>query len=94
MTRSISPTLEIRGNSGDDKICCRDCGQELASAGRAWKPFAVVCEIPTDRISHEVTADNPAATIVRLFVCRGCGALLDTETALPGEPFLDDIVAI
>jgi acetone carboxylase gamma subunit len=30
--------------------------------------------------------------ILRHFGCPGCGALLDSEMALPGEPFLDDIV--
>ena len=30
--------------------------------------------------------------ILRQFGCPGCGALLDSEMALPGEPFLDDIV--
>jgi acetone carboxylase gamma subunit len=94
MTRLISPTLVICSNLGDEKICCRNCGQELAPAGRAWKPFAIVSEIPTDQISREATADDPAATVVRLFVCRGCGALLDSETALPGEPFLEDVVTV
>jgi hypothetical protein len=30
--------------------------------------------------------------LLRRFSCGGCGALLDTEMALPGEPFLDDVV--
>ena len=30
--------------------------------------------------------------LLRRFFCPGCGALLDTETALPGDPFLNDIV--
>jgi acetone carboxylase gamma subunit len=32
------------------------------------------------------------ASMLRQFGCPGCGALLDSEMALPGEPFLDDIV--
>ena len=31
--------------------------------------------------------------LLREFVCPGCGALLDSEIALPGDPFLEDIVA-
>jgi acetone carboxylase gamma subunit len=30
--------------------------------------------------------------MLRQFGCPACGALLDSEMALPGEPFLDDIV--
>jgi acetone carboxylase gamma subunit len=30
--------------------------------------------------------------VIRRFSCPSCGALLDSETALPGEPFLEDVV--
>ena len=33
-----------------------------------------------------------AAVRLRQFCCPGCGALLDSETALAGDPFLDDVV--
>jgi acetone carboxylase gamma subunit len=29
---------------------------------------------------------------IRHFSCPACGALLDSETALPEDPFLDDIL--
>ena len=32
--------------------------------------------------------------VLRLFSCPGCGALLDTETALPEDPFLEDLPCI
>ncbi|MEE8173002.1 MAG: acetone carboxylase subunit gamma [Alphaproteobacteria bacterium] len=32
--------------------------------------------------------------LLRRFHCPGCGALLDTETALPDDPFLNDEVEI
>jgi acetone carboxylase gamma subunit len=32
--------------------------------------------------------------MLRQFCCPACGALLDTETALPGDPFLDDVVVV
>jgi hypothetical protein len=47
--------------------------------------------LSTDDTSLESAADR-AATLVRLFVCRGCAGVLDSETALADEPFLDDIV--
>ncbi len=30
--------------------------------------------------------------LLREFMCPGCGALLDSEVALPGDPFLKDRV--
>lgn len=91
MNRSISPTLEIRRRANGDRICCRNCGYDLAPEGRPWKQAAAFKELSTDETSLEGAADR-AATVVRLFVCRGCAALLDSETALPGDPFLDDVV--
>jgi acetone carboxylase gamma subunit len=90
--RPLSPTLDVRKVSGSDKICCTNCGCALAPAGQSWKPATTVSEVPTEMLAHEAATGEPADTILRLFVCRGCGALLDSETALPNEPFLDDIV--
>jgi acetone carboxylase gamma subunit len=36
--------------------------------------------------------DSADKVLLRRFYCPGCGALLDSEMALPGEPFLDDLV--
>ena len=30
--------------------------------------------------------------LLRCFYCPNCGALLDSETALPEDPFLEDIL--
>ena len=30
--------------------------------------------------------------VLRRFACPGCGALLDSETALPEDPFLNDVL--
>lgn len=91
MSLTISPTLEIRNTASGERICCRDCGLHLAASGTAWKPASIVHELPTDEFCHKADS-NMAATILRLFICPGCGALLDSETALPNEPFLEDIV--
>jgi acetone carboxylase gamma subunit len=90
--RPMSPTLDIRDVAGSDKICCTGCGYALAPAGYPWKPASIVSEIPTEILAHEGATGEPADTVLRLFACRGCGALLDSETALSNEPFLDDIV--
>jgi acetone carboxylase gamma subunit len=93
VSHPISPKLVIRKVAGSDKICCTACGHVLAPSGQPWKQSSIVSEIPTDELACEVTTGNPAETILRLFVCEGCGALLDTETALLNEPFLEDTVA-
>ncbi len=93
MSQSVSPTLEICKTAEGDRICCRNCGHPLAPSGHPWKPSSIVNELPTDGLSFEADT-GAAATILRLFICRGCGALLDSETALPGEPFLEDIIKI
>jgi acetone carboxylase gamma subunit len=90
----ISPTLQIRRIADDDKICCTRCGYALAGVGSAWKQAAIVRETPTDELVNEMLTDTRAETVLRQFVCRGCGSLLDTETALPGEPFLEDTLVI
>jgi acetone carboxylase gamma subunit len=32
--------------------------------------------------------------VLRRFSCPECGALLDTETAMPDDPFLDDVLDV
>lgn len=93
MSHAISPTLDVRATAAGEMTCCRGCGEPLAPSGRPWKPSAIVRELPTDGPADGLET-GPADTILRLFVCRGCGALLDSETALPGEPFLEDIVIL
>ncbi len=60
--------------------------------GNAGKQAAAVTEMQTESLVYEPETGEQADTILRLFSCRGCGALLDTETALQKEPFLDDTV--
>ena len=92
MSHPISPKLAIRSIAGSEMICCTGCGHALAPSGQPWKQSSIVSEMSTDKLVCEVTTGSPAETILRLFVCGVCGALLDTETALLNEPFLDDIV--
>jgi acetone carboxylase gamma subunit len=88
MNRRISETLEFRGA----EICCGKCGQALAPAGTSWKPFAVLSAMPVGQLPGASSAVHPDV-VFRQFCCPGCGTLLDCETALPDDPFLDDIVA-
>jgi acetone carboxylase gamma subunit len=87
MSRRLSEGLALEGG----RIRCRRCGHALASAGTPWKAAAVVHEQP---MAGAAGAPYSAGAEVRLrrFCCPGCGALLDSETALAGDPALDDVV--
>lgn len=85
--RRVSETLYIEAG----QICCAACGAGVAPAGQSWKPRA--------RLSTIAPASLPGAgsgiehrVLIRHFTCPHCAALLDSETALPEDPFLEDIV--
>jgi acetone carboxylase gamma subunit len=88
-TVSYSAALVLRKDGGRSTICCRACGAPVSAADRNWRDAAVLREKPLREL------DGPYRTsaeelLVRQFFCGECAALLDTEIALPGEPFLDD----
>lgn len=89
MKRSVSPTLEISPHTGS--ICCRECGWAIAEAGKSWKPFAQLRDLPLQEAAGSAYRGAPDVRL-RLFSCSNCGALLDSEIALAGEPFLEDVV--
>jgi acetone carboxylase gamma subunit len=91
MSRPISITLEIRAGDKGDAIACRACGHAIAPAGTPWKRHAAVREISMNGAGGRAYTGAPES-LLRQFSCPGCGALLDSEMALPGEPFLDDLV--
>jgi acetone carboxylase gamma subunit len=91
MTRRVSPTLDIRTTAEGERVCCSKCGAALVPAGQPWKPAASLDETPM-RGAGGAAYSVSDKVLLRRFTCRGCGALLDTEMALPGEPFLDDVV--
>jgi acetone carboxylase gamma subunit len=87
MNRRISATLELQR----DRICCRSCGEALAPAGTSWKPHAALSELPVASLPGAPSATH-AEILFRRFSCPKCGSLLDSETALPADPFLDDVI--
>jgi acetone carboxylase gamma subunit len=91
MSRPIATNLEIRSTGKGDHIACRSCGHALAPAGQPWKLHAILRELSMNGVGGKAYTGASEA-ILRHFGCPGCGALLDSEMALPGEPFLDDIV--
>jgi acetone carboxylase gamma subunit len=60
------------------QVCCASCLHALAPVGQSWKKAAAVSTVG----------------VLRRFSCPRCGYLLDTEVALPEDPFLEDVVAL
>ena len=87
MTRRMSSTLHIAGT----EIRCSACEHAIAEAGSPWKQAASLSETPM-RGAAGVPYSGGERVVLRRFACPGCGALLDTETALPEDPFLNDVL--
>lgn len=87
--QKISATLAIEKG----RIICIDCGYALAAAGTTWKQSAALSSVPVKDLPGAASAVE-AKVVLRHFACPGCGSLLDTETALPEDPFLDDVVRV
>ncbi len=83
--------LIVRDAASGPEVRCAGCEHRLGGAGEPWKPGAHVEEGPMRGAAGESYAAGEQV-LLRRFFCPGCGALLDTETALPGDPFLNDIV--
>ena len=87
MSRRLSAALEIEAGY----IRCRKCARTLGPSGAPWKHRAALVETPM-RGAAGIPYSAGENVLLRRFCCPGCGALLDAETALPGDPFLDDLV--
>jgi acetone carboxylase gamma subunit len=85
----ISPTLAV----ADGIICCSSCGHRLAPAGMSWKRHAALLTIPVKSLPGAGSAIEDRV-ILRQFCCPKCADLLDTETAMPDDIFLEDVVTI
>ena len=83
----LSATLEIAAG----EIPCRKCAHALGPNGKPWKRRAALSETAMRGVAG-VPYSGGEAVLLRRFSCPGCGALLDTETAMPGDPFLDDVL--
>lgn len=87
--RRISETLVVESKN----IVCVSCGYLLAPSATPWKAKAKLTTVPLTGMPGAASAINPRV-VLRRFSCPGCGALLDTETALPEDPFLEDVVQV
>lgn len=86
--RHVSPTVALAAG----RWLCDACGHDLGPADAPWKDGAVRREAP-------LSAAGPAwdtgdgTVMLRHFHCPGCARLLDTETAMAGDPPLADRIA-
>jgi len=88
MKTRISESLFAAGG----KICCASCSHSLAPVGVSWKKSAALSCAPVATLPGAGSNVEPRV-VLRRFACPKCGHLLDTETALPEDPFLEDVVA-
>lgn len=93
MNRRISRALVLVDGKDGAEIHCAKCGHTIGPGGQPWKPGAVVREVSMRGVGGQAYTAGEKV-LLRRFSCPKCGNLLDTETALPGEPFLDDIVVV
>ena len=87
----MSETLAILSTPAEQSVCCQACGHRLGPAGVPWKSKALLDEAPVEKEAgplHVTEGD----VVLRRFLCPGCGVLLDTETALRSDPFLNDVL--
>jgi acetone carboxylase gamma subunit len=87
MKKRVSECLFIEGG----RICCAGCAQALAPAGRSWKEKATLSTVPVSTLPGAGSNVDPRI-LLRQFCCPRCGKLLDTELALPEDPFLEDVI--
>jgi acetone carboxylase gamma subunit len=88
MKKRISESLVVE----DGKICCASCDHALAPVGASWKKAAALSIVPVKALPGTGSNVEPRV-VLRRFACPHCGHLLDTETALPEDPFLEDVVS-
>jgi acetone carboxylase gamma subunit len=85
--KRISPTLVQEAQS----VCCAVCGHPVGTAGQPWKVNAKLTTVAAASVPGAGSAVHPAV-VIRHFACPQCGSLLDSELALPEDPYLNDLV--
>lgn len=74
----------------DGATSCMACNFVLGPSGKPWKVHARLSVTKVSEIPGS-TSSTHEKVVIRHFSCPGCAQLLDSETALPEDPFLDDI---
>ena len=72
----------------DDYICCNNCKHQFTTSTENWKTRANLDEQPIRELGSPYTTGEKV--VLRKFSCPACGVLLDSEIAMPDDPFLED----
>lgn len=91
MSAPFSGSLHIVDGKSGRQMACKGCDQPLAPVGEPWKPATTVRERPMEGAGGRAYA-SAGHVVLRRFFCPGCGALLDTETAMADDPYLNDVI--
>jgi acetone carboxylase gamma subunit len=91
--RTISPTVHVVTRGDAALTACTACGAELGPAAESWKDHAIRRETPLAAAGGPAWDTGDGAVLLRHFYCPSCAALLDTETAMAGDPPLIDRLA-
>jgi acetone carboxylase gamma subunit len=75
------------------QICCASCSAPLGPANASWKEKAALSTVRVGALPG-AGSNVESHVVLRRFSCPRCGHLLDTETALPDDPFLEDLVRV
>ena len=78
-------------NATDAPVSCERCAGPLADTDGNWKDAASLQQTPIQALGGPYA--SAGEVMLRCFTCPHCGMLLDTETALQGDPFLYDRTA-
>ena len=90
MSAPFSGSLHIVGAGKDGRIACRRCDHPLAAPGEPWKAAAAMKELPMNGAGGSAYQSGEHV-VLRQFYCPECGTLLDSETAMSGDPALNDV---
>ena len=91
MNAPFTGSLHIVDTKDGASTACRTCEHVLAAVGQPWKSAAAMKEQPMNGTGGGAYVSAPHV-VLRQFYCPGCGALLDTETAMSDDPFLNDVI--
>ena len=78
--------------AGNAQVNCKHCSGNPAGGDGNWKESAALQETPLQSLGGPYASGGEV--MLRSFSCPNCGVLLDTETAMQGDPYLNDRLLI
>ncbi len=88
--RRVSPAVAVVGVGPAARHVCVACDGDLGPAAEAWKAHACGRELPLPVAGGPAYENGDATVVLRQFCCPACATLLETETAMLGDPVLTD----